>query len=67
MKRMSMFFLLAILGTGLVVCAADGIAICRHSVRPPQTVSSRVRVVSAFRRTTPQRVPTPLTSLRRQA
>jgi len=35
---MSMFFLLAILGTGLVVCAADGIAICRHSVRPPQTV-----------------------------
>jgi hypothetical protein len=60
MKGMSMFLLLAILGSGLVVCAADGIAICRQPVRPPQTFNSRVR-------TTGHRVPAPLTPLRRQA
>jgi len=59
MKGMSMFLLLAILGTGLVVCAADGIAICRHPVRRPRTANSRVL--------TQLRARPPLNSLRRQA
>jgi hypothetical protein len=59
MKGVAMLSLLAILGTGLALCAADGIAICRHPVRRPPTVHSR--------RLTQLRSPRPLTSLRRQA
>ena len=58
MKAMSMFLLLAILGTGLALCAADGVAICRHPVRHPPAVNSRVLT---------QLRAAPLRSLRRQA
>jgi hypothetical protein len=50
MKDTSMLLLLAILGTGLAVSAADAVMVARHPVHPPRPVDCRetteVRVLS---------------------